>query len=273
MEKSSIIGNGFIVGLLILFSAATLISIGVFIKEASKGPSRMKLETAISPGDLSRAHAFLETDCAACHTASKGVDSAKCMICHANDKQLVTQQNTAFHAELKNCSVCHLEHQGLDKRPIQMNHQKLATLGLQLIADEKTSREHMVGKQLEQWIKNERRAMLLSGTHHGLTAEEKTLNCAVCHANQDVHRKLFGSDCASCHTTDTWNVAEFVHPSLKSENCASCHQAPPSHFMMHFKMISTSVAKQHHAKVGECYVCHQTNDWNDIKGAGWYKHH
>ncbi|MBX9772632.1 MAG: cytochrome c3 family protein, partial [Candidatus Obscuribacterales bacterium] len=106
-----------------------------------------------------------------------------------------------------------------------------------------------------------------------LTAKEMTLNCAVCHASQDVHRKLFGADCASCHTTDNWQVAEFVHPSMKSENCASCHQAPPSHSMMHFQMVSMPVAKQHHTKVEQCYVCHQTNDWNDIKGIGWYKHH
>ena len=28
-----------------------------------------------------------------------------------------------------------------------------------------------------------------------------------------------------------------------------------------------------HADVSQCFLCHQTNAWNDIKGVGWYKHH
>lgn len=43
--------------------------------------------------------------------------------------------------------------------------------------------------------------------------------------------------------------------------------------MEHFKMISMKVAKQEHADVTQCFLCHQTTSWNDIKGVGWYKHH
>ncbi|MBI3736827.1 hypothetical protein HY256_09975 [Candidatus Sumerlaeota bacterium] len=52
-----------------------------------------------------------------------------------------------------------------------------------------------------------------------------------------------------------------------------CHQAPPSHYMMHFEMVSMKVAGQEHAEVSQCYLCHQTTAWNDIRGVGWYKHH
>lgn len=273
MIRANTGSNFLIVGLLVVFAAAIVVSTGVFFREARKGPVKMQLQTSISPGDLSRAHAFLESDCAACHTPSKGVDAAKCMLCHANNKQLLAQQNTSFHSQITDCASCHVEHQGTNQRPIKMNHSKLAEVGVQLIANKKTSQESLVANRLEHWIKKQQKAMLLSGVHHGLTAQEMTLNCAVCHSNQDVHRKLMGSDCASCHTTDSWQVADFVHPSLNSENCASCHRAPPSHSMMHFKMVSSSVAGQHHAKVEQCYVCHQTNDWNDIRGVGWYKHH
>ena len=48
---------------------------------------------------------------------------------------------------------------------------------------------------------------------------------------------------------------------------------PPSNYMMHFKMVSTSVAKQPLAKVNECYRRHQTTARNDIRGVGWYKYH
>jgi hypothetical protein len=33
---------------------------------------------------------------------------------------------------------------------------------------------------------------------------------------------------------------------------------PPSHYMMHFKMISMKVAHQEHNGVRECFLCHQT---------------
>lgn len=39
--------------------------------------------------------------------------------------------------------------------------------------------------------------------------------------------------------------------------------------MMHFQMVSMAVAKQPTAKVNQCYACHQTTSWNDIKGVGW----
>jgi len=43
--------------------------------------------------------------------------------------------------------------------------------------------------------------------------------------------------------------------------------------MMHFQMVSAKVARQPTAKVDQCYVCHQTTVWNDIKGVGLYKQH
>jgi hypothetical protein len=38
-------------------------------------------------------------------------------------------------------------------------------------------------------------------------------------------------------------------------------------------MISMTVAGQPHARVEQCFLCHQTTAWNDIKRVGWYKHH
>jgi hypothetical protein len=43
--------------------------------------------------------------------------------------------------------------------------------------------------------------------------------------------------------------------------------------MMHFKMISMSIARMEKAEVNQCFLCHQTTAWNDIKGVGYYKHH
>jgi hypothetical protein len=105
------------------------------------------------------------------------------------------------------------------------------------------------------------------------TPQEAVLNCASCHSNKNRHWGLFGADCAQCHGTTKWTVPEFWHPSPRSTECAQCHQARPSHYMMHFEMISAKVAREQSAKVNECYKCHQTTSWNDIKGVGLYKHH
>jgi hypothetical protein len=70
-----------------------------------------------------------------------------------------------------------------------------------------------------------------------------------------------------------WTIPEFRHPSPRSTDCVQCHQAPPSHYMEHFHMVSARVAGKPHAQVSQCYQCHQTTSWNDIRGVGWYKHH
>lgn len=38
---------------------------------------------------------------------------------------------------------------------------------------------------------------------------------------------------------------------------------------MHF----ARAANAPHAKVEQCYLCHQTTLWNDIKGIGFYRTH
>src|SRR5205823_4468357 len=68
-------------------------------------------------------------------------------------------------------------------------------------------------------------------------------------------------------------ITEFRHPSAASQSCAQCHQAPPSHYMEHFHMVSMRVAGQEHADVRQCFLCHPTTSWNDIKSVRWYKHH
>src|SRR5690606_35131164 len=42
-----------------------------------------------NPGPLTGGHAFLEHDCAACHTSVKGVEANNCIVCHANNKALL----------------------------------------------------------------------------------------------------------------------------------------------------------------------------------------
>lgn len=215
---------------LVVVPLVVLVAASAFIPEKWRRASTWQQMS--SPGPLSRAHAFLKDNCAACHTPSKGVEGVNCIVCHANNAALLQRQPTAFHADITTCAPCHIEHLGA-QAPTTMDHAALAQIG----------------------------------------KSRQPLNCAICHATEDRHRGFFGTDCASCHAVTKWTIPEYRHPSPNSRDCAQCHLAPPSHNMMHFKMISMTVARQPGATVNQCYKCHQTTVWNDIRGVGWYKHH
>ncbi len=214
----------------------------------------------VVPGKLSAAHAFLETDCAACHTAIAGVDEAKCIACHASNESLLQRQPSAFHANIGNCAACHVEHQGPNANLRVMDHEALARIGTNMMPEGSDVSSHSIDP-------------LLRASPPLVSPLEARLDCASCHATKDKHFGLLGQNCSSCHATTQWTIPAFQHPSPRSQDCAQCHQAPPSHYMEHFSMVSRRVARQENAQVNQCYVCHQTTSWNDIKGVGFYKHH
>lgn len=43
--------------------------------------------------------------------------------------------------------------------------------------------------------------------------------------------------------------------------------------MMRFEMMDKGVTGQKNARVEQCFLCHQTDAFNDIKGVGWFKMH
>lgn len=238
------------------------------LDERDAGPAHFWYSAA-SPGPLSAAHARLQNECSACHTPVKGITASNCIVCHANNTSLLQRQPTAFHGDIGSCRECHLEHQGRDYRPTGMDHGALATIGLrQLAANPDAASEDRAALRLL-----EARPAGAPSLLTGLSPDETALDCASCHGNDDRHFGLFGADCASCHGTKAWTIPAFRHPPSKSMDCGQCHQAPPSHYMGHFAMISQKVAGQPHAQVEQCYKCHQTTAWPDIRSNGWYKHH
>lgn len=227
---------------------------------ADRSRIRMLWQEVVTPGSLSRSHVFLADNCVSCHAPVAGVKAALCISCHADNTALLQRQATAFHAQLQVCTGCHLEHQGGERAHTVMDHALLAK-----------SLEHEEGaaRKAAWWSADATPA--LGGT--SLRTWEASLNCSGCHATKDRHRGFFGDDCFQCHDTSSWAIAEYRHPSPRSTECAQCHQQPPSHNMMHFSMVSARIARQPGAKVNQCFRCHQTTAWNDIKGAGWVKHH
>ncbi|MBY0493390.1 MAG: cytochrome c3 family protein [Cyanobacteria bacterium] len=236
------------------------------------------LQQAVSPGPLSRGHAYLGDRCASCHQPTVGVTVTKCTACHANAERLLGRQPTAFHASIQECSACHVEHQGTNIRPVAMDHVALAKVGARTLrrASSTDAASDTTLKSLEKWLR------IRVPDQLDASSVREALDCVGCHSTKDRHVGLFGKDCAQCHATTQWTVPEFQHPSPRSTSCGQCHQAPPSHYMMHFDMVSKKIAGQVDAQVAECcgpaqpyqcYRCHQTTSWNDIRGVGYYKHH
>ena len=228
-----------------------------------------------SPGALSRVHTQLEHNCAACHSPNVGVEAASCIVCHANDVSLLQREPTTFHADVSSCSECHREHQGLRAKPTVMDHAALARIGLRQLKSnpDPATDDRQASAHFLRWILQKNQAATRRDEVAPLAAEEMILNCIACHGTKDRHVGLFGQDCSQCHGSAAWTIPEFRHPSSTSLDCAQCHQAPPSHYMMHFKMISMTTAGVEKAEVNQCFLCHQTTSWNDIKNVGWYKHH
>lgn len=273
---------------------------------------RQRWQQAVVPGPLSQSHAFLEKSCAACHVPVKGVEPALCISCHADNTALLQRQPTAFHANIQICSGCHTEHQGAMRMPTTMDHAVLVKTARHESKTEKPDAGHSNGElsvsDIEtinsvfakvpsveakppspssaapqpvepcvatgdcQWSQVPN-ALNVPASHARLVAGEANLSCVSCHATKDRHQRMFGTNCLQCHATTQWTVAQFRHPSVNSTVCAQCHTPPPSHNMMHFPMMSARIAAQPNAKVNQCYLCHQTTSWNDIKGVGWKKIH
>jgi len=262
------------------FAAAIAIPVVLY----SSGSAEVPLWTvAAIPGPLSSAHDFLGAQCESCHTPARGVEAVSCLTCHATAApELLTKLSTAFHVNISECAGCHVEHQGRARRPINMDHAVLATVGhartAEAAADGPPAGEagfrHALARL--QVLFEGSGADLVGGTlaSKPLSADTRAaLDCGSCHANRDVHQTLFGRDCRGCHNVVAWTIAAYVHPSPRSQDCVQCHQAPPSHYMMHFQMMDRMMTGQANAQVEQCYLCHQTDSFNNIRNVGWFDMH
>lgn len=227
--------------------------------------------SSVSPGPLSAGHAFLGTDCENCHTPDKGIKAASCITCHAPAERLLEKQATVFHATIGECRGCHTEHQEVNRRPIKMDHSILTSVGLRARQAQPASGQSGVAPTPASVAAV--RHSLEGVTGGGPAMDAQALDCQSCHSFRDKHLGFLGQQCADCHTTETWKIAGFLHPSPRSEDCNQCHKPPPSHYMMHFAMMDQGITGQRSATVEQCFACHQTDSFNDIRGVGWFKMH
>lgn len=237
--------------------ALIVITVTYIERNGSLAAQTSHLQELTMPGQLSNDHSGLKDDCSACHTSKKGPSPAKCMGCHAQNENFEVWPELKFHLAYPDCRNCHEEHVGDGVIATKMSHNFIAKMSLGEILTDVSLTDNL--KTISDLVETDR--------------ADKSLRCASCHLRRDPHNEMFGQECGSCHEIDNWVIESFRHPSSASTVCAQCHSAPPCHFTDHFKQVCGPAAGQPNADVRDCHSCHQTPEWNLIKGAGWYKTH
>lgn len=243
MKRTTLLYGVFIVAALI---AGILVPFAIHEQGSRAVPGWQGL---VNPGPMSRAHQTFGQKCESCHTPHKGIEAKNCLACHKGT-EFGDKASTRFHATASKCTSCHLEHDG-GQSLTRMNHDALLDAELW-----KPTAAGGPGK-------------LPVGAKGQTTA---SLDCASCHSARDPHQGLFGPQCSSCHVLTAWSLPRFRHPPPSSRQCAECHKPPPSHSMGHFEMVSQRVAGRR-ARVDQCYACHTTDSWNNIRRKGVVDHH
>jgi hypothetical protein len=222
-------------------------------------------ESLVMPGPVITGHADTEKDCKACHTPFSRDEQRKlCLDCH--DKVAADiDGRRGFHgrsapARTSQCRNCHTDHEGRTANVVRL--------------DPQTFNHAFTDFALE-------------GGHKGLACaschearkkhRDAPSTCIGCHAENDVHRKSLGEDCASCHSMTSWKAAGFDHANATSGRyplkgahakveCTLCHAG------QRFKNTPTECASCHRIddlhggqRGTACQDCHDTAGWKEAR--------
>lgn len=108
----------------------------------------------------------------------------------------------------------------------------------------------------------------ISAMDHGRLRPETA--CAACHFDRIRRDSGAPARPATGRRRGRWPGTAIPRPVRGSASSAT---SPPSHLMMHFEMMDRMVTGQRDATVDQCYRCHTTDHWNNVKGLGFVKHH
>ncbi len=94
--------------------------------------------------------------------------------------------------------------------------------------------------------------------------------CVACHAEPAVHRGQFGTNCAQCHNTNTWQGATFNHRFPLNHGgrgtiaCTTCHTTAGNYhvYTCYACHNQSEIEKKHREKgipnFANCVQCHPT---------------
>jgi hypothetical protein len=105
----------------------------------------------------------------------------------------------------------------------------------------------------------------------GIIFQGTPTQCMACHADPVYHQGLFGTACASCHTTSVWTPAKFngAHAFPVSHGgannggantCRNCHLSNLNSYTCYSCHPQAQIASSHQgiANLNDCVRCHPT---------------
>lgn len=237
---------------------ARILLIGLFGLAASLAAAQ-GIESALSPGTLSQAHARWDDACSNCHVRfDRAAQDRLCVDCHKDVGQDM-RQRTGYHGRLpaQACRSCHTEHKGRDARIVVLDTHRF---------------DHA---QTDYALRGRHAQVACDACHRpGRKYREAPSDCQACHRKDDVHKGSLGARCESCHAETGWKPARFDHGSTRfaltgrhaDTACADCHRTPGDYkgaprtcVACHRKDDDT---KGHKGQFGDrCDTCHGTRAW------------
>jgi len=240
----------------------------------------------LSPGELSKAHAHLEglTNCTKCHVLGEKETTSKCIECHREIKNLISQKK-GYHASSevngKKCAECHAEHFGRDFKMVRFDDKKF---------DHNLAGYKLEGKHAEvkctdchktEFIKN-KTSQKKGDSYLGLGTE-----CISCH--QDFHQNTLSKNCTSCHDLNAFRPAPlFNHTKTKfalagkhqTVSCEKCHKIEQQNGQKFQRFTGVAFAACtdchediHKNKFGnDCLKCHTVFSFREVKSLGNFNH-
>lgn len=240
----------------------------------------------------------LATDCVSCHRADdthRGRNGDACERCHSEDSwksetfdhgRMTDFPLRGAHASLK-CERCHTG-------PVK--EQKLQTTCYSCHRDDDVHQgqqgsscgtcHNERGWAVEVFFDHDLSRFPLLGLHAVASCEQchatgrfrdANIACASCHADDDVHLRRLGPDCALCHNPNGWALWRFDHDKQTSFalhgahvglDCHACHRAPVEDEIHLPGDCAGCHARddRHHGAFGpDCGRCHGDDSWRNAR--------
>lgn len=199
-------------------------------------------------------HAHAKATCTACHTGTLYVkDGGKslltdCYSCHRKDD--------AHKGQLgPKCETCHTESKWTG---VPFDHNK--------------SRFKLTGTHARTQCKS---------CHRTAAYKDAPTLCAKCHDGEDVHKRMLGGKCETCHNTRSWKTWDFDHQRQTNYQlegahikvgCVACHKRAAPDIGVSMPLPSRSCFGCHSGDDihsggfgSVCERCHVTRDWRTLK--------
>jgi hypothetical protein len=240
----------------------------------------------ISPGELSSYHSHLEgiSNCTKCHVLGEQLSNDKCLACHTELKDRITQ-NKGYHSSVevkgKQCASCHSDHHGKNFQIVKFDEKKfnhnLTGFPLSGAHTKKNCKDCHNNKHISF-----PKISTKKFTYLGLKSA-----CVNCHT--DYHQSTLSANCNNCHDMNAFKPAsKFKHSLAKFQlsgkhanlECIKCHKIEIKNAVKYQKFTGLQYqscinchADIHKNKFGQnCTQCHTTESFLKIKGINNFDH-